>query len=231
MERVALTPALLLHRRPYRDTSQLLEVVSETYGRVGLVARGRRAAAALQLFQPLLLSWTRRGELGTLGDTEADGPAHRLEGRRAVCGLYMNELMMRCLARDDPHPEVVHAYRRALAELAAGADEATSLRRFELGLLDGLGFGLDLAHDAADGEPVVAGTWYRFVHHQGLVRTSSEQGAVDGAHLLALVAGTEVPTGAGAAIRRLVGEALAQLIGDRPLATRRLLGTHSPRGG
>jgi DNA repair protein RecO (recombination protein O) len=223
VERVVLDPSLLLHRRPYRDTSQLLEVLSETHGRIGLVARGRRTAAALQLFQPLLLSWTRRGELGTLGATEVDGPQHRLLGRRAVCGLYMNELLMRCLARDDPHPQVVTAYRVALVTLAAGAEEGDTLRRFELALLDGLGFGLDLAHDATDGEPVSAGSHYRFVPLQGIVRSALSEGAVDGAHLLALAAGDAVESEGRGAIRRIISEALAQLIGDRPLQTRRLL--------
>jgi DNA repair protein RecO (recombination protein O) len=230
MERVTLEPALLLHRRPYRDTSQLLEILTETHGRVGLVARGRKSASSLQLFQPLLLSWTRKGELGTLGATEVDGPAHRLQGRRAVCGLYMNELLMRCLARDDPHAEVVHAYRDALQELAGDTDEADALRRFELALLDGLGFGLDLLHDAAGDEPVVAGSKYRFVPHQGIVRAGTDDGAVDGAHLLALAAGEAVASDGRAAVRRIVTEALAQLIGERPLETRRLLEPRGARG-
>ena len=223
MERVTLEPALLLHRRPYRDTSQLLEVLTETHGRIGLVARGRRGAAALQLFQPLLLSWTRRGELGTLGATEVDGPEHRLEGRRAVCGLYMNELLIRGLARDDPHPEVVVAYRTALVALADGAEEWDTLRRFELALLDGLGFGLDLVHDATGGEPVRAGSRYLFVQHQGIVRTTLTDGSVDGAHLLALAAGDPVEGSGRGAIRRIITEALGQIIGDRPLHSRRLL--------
>jgi DNA repair protein RecO (recombination protein O) len=229
MERVTLEPAVLLHRRPYRDTSQLLEVLTEAHGRVGLVARGRKSAASLQLFQPLFLSWTRRGELGTLGATESDGPAHRLVGRRAVCGLYMNELLLRCLARDDPHPEVVVAYRGALLDLAGDSDEADTLRQFELAVLDGLGFGLDLARDAADDRPIAAGVRYRFVPHQGIVRATKDDRSIDGAHLIALAAGEPIVSSGRGAVRRMVADALTQLIGDRPLETRRLLEQRSAR--
>src|SRR5690606_28171849 len=84
-ETVRLERGFVLHQRPYRNTSQLLECVTAAHGRVGLVARGSRAGrgsrrALLQPFTPLRLSWTRRGELGTLTDVEPDGPPAALTG-------------------------------------------------------------------------------------------------------------------------------------------------------
>jgi DNA repair protein RecO (recombination protein O) len=107
--RISLQPAYILHSRPYRESSLLLEAMGREHGRIGLVARGARGARSrwknmLQPFRPLLLSWTQRGELGTLtgADQVASPPA--LAGESLFCGLYANELMIRFLQRSDPHP-------------------------------------------------------------------------------------------------------------------------------
>ena len=80
--RISLEPVYILHSRPYRESSLLLEALSRVHGRVGLVARGARGVRSrwknmLQPFRPLLLSWTQRGELGTLtgADQVASPPA------------------------------------------------------------------------------------------------------------------------------------------------------------
>lgn len=219
-ERIRLSAAIILHRRPYRDSSLLLEALTVSHGRIGLVARGRRGQALLQPFQPLLLSWNRRGELGTLSDAEVDGPAYELVGRRLLCGLYLNELLLRSLQRDDPHPEVHADYHRALAQLAGGVDEASCLRRFELRLLEALGLGLDLLHEADAGAPVSEGASYRLVAHHGLVQGP---GGISGADLAQLAGEEELTGSARPASRQLLAEALEQLIGDAPLRTRRLL--------
>ena len=91
-EQVLLERGFVLHQRPYRDSSQLLECVTAGHGRMGLVARGSRRAATrqralLQPFVPLKLSWVRRGELGRLTQVEADGPSYALEGTALARGL------------------------------------------------------------------------------------------------------------------------------------------------
>jgi DNA repair protein RecO (recombination protein O) len=115
--RVNLQPAYILHSRPYRDSSVILEVFTPEHGRISALARGARrksrggsAAALLQLFTPLLLSFSGRGELKTLTAREAAGTAVSLRGDRLYSGLYVNELLVRLLHRYDPHPQLFVAY-------------------------------------------------------------------------------------------------------------------------
>ena len=83
--RVQQQPAYVLHHRPFRDTSQLLDVISREYGKVTLVARGSRSAKSklrgiLRPFQPLRLSWFLRSDLGTLTGAEIDAAPRSLGG-------------------------------------------------------------------------------------------------------------------------------------------------------
>ncbi len=125
-EQVLLERGFVLHQRPYRDSSQLLECMTAEHGRMGLVARGSRRAttrqrALLQPFVPLRLSWVRRGELGRLTQVEADGASYALEGQRLLAGYYANELLLRLTARGDPNGEVFSCYSRCLAQLGGRA--------------------------------------------------------------------------------------------------------------
>ena len=93
-----------LHQRAYLNTSQLIECLTEHHGVVGLVAQGSRRRssgrrAVLQPFSPLRLSWTRRTELGRLTGVEAAGPALGLQGDNLFAGFYVNELVLRLIAR------------------------------------------------------------------------------------------------------------------------------------
>jgi DNA repair protein RecO (recombination protein O) len=152
--KVALEPAFILHHYPYRDSSLLLEVFARGYGRVGLVARGARSARArwrgqLENFRPLLLSWSLRGELGTLTGLELPAVTGVPAGRRLLSAYYLNELILRLLARHDPHPEVFDAYAEAIRDIDVAEEPA--LRIFEKRLLQALGYGLLLGHEADTG--------------------------------------------------------------------------------
>jgi recombinational DNA repair protein (RecF pathway) len=140
-------PAFVLHTYPYRETSVIVEAFTAEYGRVAVVARGARRPRSdlrgvLQAFQPLLLSWSGQAELKTLVKAEWRGGLPRIGGSALLCGFYLNELLLKLLAREDPHPRVYASYEAALAELAAGSEEAPVLRRFELLLLAELGYAL-----------------------------------------------------------------------------------------
>ena len=117
-------PAYVLHARPYRETSLLLECLTFEHGRLGVVARGVRRERAkiqrsqLEPFQPLALDLLLRGELATLQGAENTGTPRRLLGDAGLAGLYVNELVVRLTERQDPHPELYHAYVQTLARLA-----------------------------------------------------------------------------------------------------------------
>lgn len=230
MLRVELEPGFVLHQRPFRDTSLLLEVLSRDHGRVGLVARGARGPRSrmkgiLQPFRPLLLSWLLRGELGTLTAAENDAATPpSFPGGETLLGLYyLNELLLRLTARLDPHPGLYQGYAGAVEALAAGAPLAPELRRFEKRLLDVLGYGPELRFDAA-GQPIDPEGTYSYLPESGLAPCREDAtGALLGASLLAL-AGEELPGGRALAdARRLLRAALDVHLDGRPLKTRELL--------
>ena len=174
--RVNLQPAYILHSRPYRDSSVLLEVLTAEQGRISLVARGARrktrggsGGALLQPFIPLLLSFSGRTELKNLNATEAAGRPFALPGERLFSGLYLNELLVRLLHRHDPHPHLFAAYGATLGALARDDEIDDVLRRFEFALLGELGYGFELNLDGASGEAVLPECWYHYHPDHGLI--------------------------------------------------------------
>lgn len=227
----SLIPAFVLHSRPYRDSSLLLEVFCAEQGRMGLVARGARAARSrqrglLQPFQPLLLAWRSRGELGTLATVEAAGAPLPLRGHGLYSGFYLNELLVRLLHRHDPHPELYPLYADTLAVLARTPEPEPVLRLFELRLLEALGYGLQLREDrtGADLDPE---TLYDYRPDEGAVplgHAIEPRGvAVSGRSLLALRGERLEDPQVCRDARRLTRAALAPHLGPAPLKTREVL--------
>ena len=230
--RVNLQPGYVLHSRPYRDSSALLEVFTAEHGRISLVARGARrqsrkgsGAALLQPFTPLLVSFSGRSELKTLVTAESTQGMLVLPGARLFSAFYINELLVRLLHRNDAHPRLFAAYDRALHQLAGNATVDTVLRNFEFTLLDELGYSFDPGVDGADGQSVVGTRWYRFDPGLGLVATVDTRdgpGAIySGSDLLAIKAG-EMEGSVRQTAKRLLREALAVHLGDAPLRSREL---------
>jgi DNA repair protein RecO (recombination protein O) len=230
-------PAYVLHARPYRETSLLLECLTRDHGRLGVVARGvRRERARLQRaqlepFQPLALDLLLRGELATLRGAEPVGAPLRLTGDAGLAGLYLNELVVRLTGRQDPQADLFDAYARTLPRLAAPDTLAWQLRRFERDLLAAIGYALQLDTEADGGEPVVPQGWYRYqVEHGPVTCAADGPGAIRGADLLAL-SNDHCPDRAGlAALRRLMRDVIRFHLGGGELrAWRVLAGVASPR--
>ena len=150
--KVDAQPAYVLHSYPFRETSLIVEVFSRDYGRVALLARGaRRPRSAirglLMAFQPLELGWAGKGEVQTLMKAEWQGGQPLLGGKALFCAYYLNELLMHLLPREDAHEHLFSVYADTLRRFAERLHES-DLRRFERALLQELGYGLTLAHDA-----------------------------------------------------------------------------------
>ncbi|HHC71559.1 MAG TPA: DNA repair protein RecO [Thiotrichales bacterium] len=228
---IPLHPVWVLHARPWRESSLLLELFSARHGRVGVVARGARGARGrgrlLQPFRPLLASWGGRGELGTLGGVEEAGPAPRLEGHALVSGLYLNELLVRFLHRNDPHSRLFGLYGATLEALAGGEALEPLLRRFELRLLEEVGYGLELEHEAGDrAAPLRAGRRYDYRPEIGPVPLEGEPAgvAVEGGTLQALARGELEDPGVLREAKRLMRHLIRHHLGGRELRSRQLFG-------
>ncbi|TDR79872.1 DNA repair protein RecO [Paludibacterium purpuratum] len=226
-------PAYILHARPYRETSLLLEVLTPEHGRLGLVARGARRPRAelrglLLPFQPLTLSWFGKNEVRTLHAADWQGGVRQLSGLALICGFYLNELLMRLLAREDAQGDIWRIYDRAVRGLASGEAPGELLRRFELALIRALGYAPELTQDE-DGATVAPERLYLCrpgfppVLDRGF-EPENHQALVSGATLLAMAAGdfsTELTRREARGLLRLL---LEELMGpDARLATRELL--------
>jgi DNA repair protein RecO (recombination protein O) len=225
-----LLRAFVLHRRDYSDTSLLLEVFAEGQGRFPAIAKGARrgrgpAAALLQPFQPLWIAAVGRGEVLTLTCGEAAGRPVPLTGRALACGFYLNEVLMRMLGRNDPHDSVFAFYHLALTQLAAGSDLDSVLRRFELRLLEALGYAPSLDQVVDGGGPVQPGRDYLVEPGRG-TRPAGEDALpgerIDGATLLALASGDDLAADQVLAARGLLRRLLAPHLGPKPLKSREL---------
>jgi DNA repair protein RecO (recombination protein O) len=226
--RVLLEPAFLLHHRPWSDTSRILDLLTRDHGRVTLFARGVRRgrsplAGVLQPFMPLLVSWSGKADGGQLTGAELAGECRALPPARLMSGFYLNELLLKLVPREEGQPGIFGAYSMALEALASEQGEQVALRLFEKMLLEQLGYGLELGHEAGAGEPLAAAGYYHFRPGHGLWRTEAGEAAYRGADLMALAAGRlETPESLRAA-KRLLREALADCLEGRGLRSREVM--------
>lgn len=206
--RAQLACGFVLHHRPYRDSSLILELFVRDHGRLSAFAHGARGPrsrfAGLQPFRPLLLSWSGRGESPTLSAAEdAGAPPLPFPPEHILSGFYLNELLLRLTVPHDPQPELYAHYAATLARLRALEPLEAVLRHFEKHLLDLLGYGNDLRREAG-GRPVAADAYYHFRPGAGLWLSEAIESAA----------------GAGpvAAAGLVQGRVLLALAADEPLA-------------
>lgn len=220
----------IIHTRPYRETSQLINALGRETGRFSLVFRGARRGrqTPAQSFRLMQLSWSGKTDLKTVRTMETV-ENRVLSGRNLYVGLYLNELLMRVLREAQPVTSVFDRYHHLLQRLARQEEDLEPLlRSFEYSLLEQLGYGFSLDVDAATGEPVEAAKRYRFDPQQGLVslagerQASGDKNAYPGAYLLAMAAMDYSDERVKVAAKRLMREALDPHLGTRPLLSREL---------
>ena len=230
-ERVRLERGFVLHQRAYLNTSQIIECLTGRHGVVGLVAQGSRRRssgrrALLQPFSPLRLSWVRRAELGRLTGVEAAGPALELLGDNLFAGFYVNELVLRLMARGDVNEAAYSCYSRCLAALATASTTARTVRLFESRLLRTLGYGVELQHDMDTGNPIRPDGRYRFRPEHGFSpcgETGAAAESYSGDELISLREERLEDARSLRAAKRLLTQSLNIYLGDRPLRTRAIL--------
>ena len=228
-------PAFVLHARPWRETSLLVEVLTENAGRLGLLARGVQGPkkhvlrAALQPLQLIRLDAVQRGELAQLRAAEALDAAPTLGGEAALAAFYVNELVLRLAPRHDPLPELFEAYGLVRARLGAGEPLAWTLRRFERDLLAAIGFGFALDVDG-DGIAIDPAARYQLDAEYGPRRLRSDRGqgersaAATGRALLDLAADRTPDASDLGGLRHALRPVLMHHLGGRGLKSWELLG-------
>ncbi|WP_423062839.1 DNA repair protein RecO [Candidiatus Paracoxiella cheracis] len=228
---VLLEPAFVLHRRPYSDTSLIVELFSVNHGRISAVARSARGLKSrykgkLELFSPLLVSWLGGRELKTLGNVELHGRPTLLDGDTLLCGFYLNELLMRLLHRDDPYPDLFDAYKKTLENLSNGAPVQILLRCFEKKLLHELGYGLPLNREIETGLPIEPSQYYHYIPDRGFLKSERDDSQIaifSGHSLIALHNEQFDEEETLKEIKRLMRMAIGRHLGNKPLQSRELL--------
>lgn len=242
-------PAYVLHRRAYRETSALVELLTRDFGVVGAVVRGvkrpSRSARNIEPFGLLKVCWRGRGQLATLTTIEpGTGSRRRLVGDALFAGLYVNELVVKTLAREVPAARLFHDYEAVIDSLAQwraarvdapGPGHAGNgtralepiLRAFERHLLDELGYGIAFDVDISNGRPIEPGRLYRVIDGEGFreveaAQDSSAQGLFDGAQIADMRLGEYRDPAVLRGAKHVLRRAIALRLGGRTLASRRL---------
>jgi DNA repair protein RecO (recombination protein O) len=182
----------------------------------------------LQSFQPLIATWSGKAELKTLHRLDWAGGLLLLKGEALMCGFYLNELLLRLLPREDAHEALFAYYSATLKTLATEVDLAATLRRFELKLLQELGYAIPLQVDSS-GAPVLAEQGYLYQAEYGAQRTAGlgnmgQHGVqLMGKTLLDMAGDDYSQAQTQQQSKQLMRYLLAHYLGDQPLHTRQLL--------
>lgn len=241
--RVHQQTAYVLINRPYSETSWIVEIFSREYGRMALMAKGARRIksrlkGSLLPFQPLLLSWTGKGEIPILTSAEIDQSEfnlmhHELKGDGLVCGFYCNELVVNLLHRHDPHPKLFDQYHTtlmALNEAEQNDNLADALRDFEQVLMRETGYEVSFTHEADGKTAIEESGHYRFQAGQGFVRVAIPQSrSVTGRVILSMRKDSNALDSPGVAHaddlaqgKYLMRELLNQTLGHKKITSREL---------
>ncbi len=175
MKRAPEEPAFVLHRYDWSESSLILEVFTRRYGRVALAAKGaKRPHSALRPIllpmQPLHISFGGESEVRTLKTAEWVGGQAMPSGRALLTGYYINELVLRLLAREDPHEILFDRYAELVHLLGvdAGPGLQAGLRAFELSLLKEIGLLPALDMQTSTSDPLRMQTLYQLMPESGL---------------------------------------------------------------
>ncbi len=226
--RVELEPAYILHSRAYRETSQILDIFTPEFGRIGIVANGaRRPKSAfrgyLNSFHPLRVSWSGRGELVRLVAIESFGTVPQLTGERVMAGFYVNELLLKLLHRGDAHPNLFAYYSELISDLSNATNIEELLRRFEMVMLSEIGYAMDLQTDCIAHEPLQSDSYYEFQIERGLVPVPSMKTSAlvnTGAEFTAIAKLDFSRAETRHSAKQLLRSVLNFHLGGRPLRTR-----------
>lgn len=221
--------AYVLHSRAYTDSRIIIEFFTENHGRVAGIFRlpSRKRHFKPQPFTLYSIHWRWGAELKTILFLDPIANPEALVGKASYCGLYLNELILRLLGKEDAYPAIFGAYSAALRALVETGQLDAPLRYFELALLAELGYAVDFDFDTS-GNPIAAScnVIYRFNTGEGFsVYTESHERVANlysGAVLREIAARNFSDVSVKSAAKQLCRACLAPLLGAKPLKSREL---------
>lgn len=220
---------MVLHRRPYRETSYIVEFFTREVGKVAAVCKGVRGRKSdkkslLQPFQPTLINLYGKHELKNLSLIEASSSMIELKGKYLFSGLYLNELLNRTLLAEVQYSDLFDIYLASLIRLKEQQNIETILREFELQLLTQLGYQIDFVNDANSGQALIEQQYYGFVSQNGfslLANPDPTKTCFAGADIIK-IRNNQWDKDSLSSAKILMRMALSPLLGDKPLKSREL---------
>ncbi|MEI8208165.1 MAG: DNA repair protein RecO [Methylococcales bacterium] len=223
---VYLQPAFILKQRQYRETSLIIDVLTQDFGRVPVLAKGVRkvkskTAGLLQPFNLLTLSYFSKAELKILTAVEVIDSHPKLQGIALYCGFYINELVSCFLHQHDPHPEVFMCYKNCIENLLDTTNVEATLRIFELDLMEAVGYGLQLDYDLYHNKAISPLAHYHFDIEQGPIEATD--GIVSGKTLLAMKSRNLIDSKILYETKILMRQVISTFLNGKPLKSRTVL--------
>ena len=218
----------ILHTYPFKETSLIIEIFSKVHGRISIVAKGARRPRSLvrgmlQSFQSLQATWSGQGEMTTLHAIDWCDALLQIEGDALICGFYINELLMRLLPKEDPHEQLFDFYHQTMKLLSMKNHLSVTLRRFELRLLQELGYELPLTNDE-NGAPIDPNKIYNYEVGYGPseIKNSSEGVSLQGKTLIDMAVDDYKDHTTEMQSKQLMRYLIGHYIGEKPLNSKQL---------
>lgn len=233
---ISSTPAYILHVRPFKESSGIVECFTLEQGIISAVGKGIKRVKSrwFGLAQPFIhleIAWVGKGDLKTLTHMESSSILPILKEQKLWMGLYLNELLIKLLQKYDPHPELFHIYEKTIKNLSHTQNDQDAqivLRKFECGLLAHLGYGFSLTHDHYNGREILPELIYSYDPQMGLYELSTvhdPKNAFSGASILALSTGDFQTLESLQEAKRLMRRVIAYYLGEQSLESRKLFVT------
>ena len=178
----------LLHQRSYGETSIIADVFTQNSGKISFLAKGAKKPKSkffgyLVPFQKLKITYSGRSELKTLTSIDRDlANNSNTFSKMSYSLLYINELLIKLLPKDAKHEELFALYDEFLEKINKNNNLEISLRRFELDLLDMLGYGFDYESEIDSNEPIEEEATYVFVSQRGFRKSKNSD--FKGSHII-----------------------------------------------
>lgn len=230
--RVNQQPAYVLINRPYSETSWIVELFTRDYGRLSVIAKGARrlkskVRGVLLPFQPLLVSWSGKGEMPTLTNAEIDIELIELQGDARICGFYCNELLVNLLHRHDPHPGLFKDYHELIMQFQsqqADSDAGLLIRGFEQQLIKEIGYGINFSYQANSRLPIESDEYYYFEQSSGfLLCDARHPKAVQGQVIIGLAdASKNLSPAQMAMAKQVMRDIIKKILGSKKITSRSL---------
>ncbi|MCY4420372.1 MAG: DNA repair protein RecO [Gammaproteobacteria bacterium] len=228
-KKVDLQPAYCMHARSYRESSQIVEMLTPAHGLIACVYRGSRKQRGANsiLFTPLLISWSGNGGLFTLTHIESRASRHFSSPGTSIVGMYLNELILRLTPKSSPSQDIFDLYQSVINALGEdGKPCETLLRLFEVKLLELTGYGLLLDREADHETEIRPDAVYRYDVETGPMQVRQDRDAwnvVRGATLIALQAPLSMESEHMSAAKRFMRGVIDFHLGNHSLRSREIL--------